>query len=141
MMLLFAAAILSPAAPAAAQAPYEVVRMGDRAMACPQLIAEINDINRQLQDQQMRQTAAMSEATSGMMGGARMGAGGMVMGSLAGMVPFGGTVLSMGRQAQMEAGRRKMTGQMEAMQREAMETMPARERLEHLMGLYEAKAC
>lgn len=137
MMLLFAAAILSPVAPAAAQAPYEVVRMGDRAMACPQLIAEINDINRQLQDQQMRQTAAMSEATNGMI----RGAGGMVMGSLAGMVPFGGTVLSMGRQAQMDASRQKMTDQMEAMQREAMETMPARERLEHLMGLYDAKAC
>ena len=65
----------------------------------------------------------------------------MVLGSVAGFVPFGGTVLSMGRQAQMAASRQKMTDQMEVMQREAMEMMPVRERLDHLMELYEAKTC
>ena len=140
MILLLAGAILTTATPAAT--PYEVVRAGDRAMACPQLIAEINDINRQLQEQQMRQTTSMSRATSGMMRGGGMGGpADMVLGSVAGLVPFGGTALSMGRQAQMAAGRQKMTDQMEAMQREAMEMMPVRERLDHLMGLYEAKAC
>ena len=141
MILLLAGAILTTATPAAA-APYEVVRAGDRAMACPQLIAEINDINRQLQAQQVRQTTSMSRATSGMMRGGGMGGpADMVLGSVAGLVPFGGTALSMGRQAQMAAGRQKMTDQMEAMQREAMEMMPVRERLDHLMGLYAAKAC
>lgn len=141
MLLLLAGAILTTATPAPAAPPYEVVRAGDRAMACPQLIAEINDINRRLQDQQMRQTAEMSRATSGMMRGGGMGAGDMVLGSVAGLVPFGGTVLSMGRQAQMAASREKMTDQMEAMQRQAMEMMPVRERLDHLMELYGAKAC
>ena len=139
MILLLAGAILTTATPAAT--PYEVVRAGDRAMACPQLIAEINDINRQLQEQQVRQTTSMSRATSGMMRGAGMGAGDMVLGSVAGLVPFGGTVLSMGRQAQMAASRQKMTDQMEVMQREAMEMMPVRERLDHLMELYDAKTC
>lgn len=140
MILLLAGAILTTATPAAA-APYEVVRAGDRAMACPQLIAEINDINRQLQEQQVRQTTSMSRATSGMMRGGGMGAGDMLLGSVAGFVPFGGTVLSMGRQAQMAASRQKMTDQMEVMQREAMEMMPVRERLDHLMELYGAKTC
>ena len=141
MILLFAGAILATATPTAATSPYEVVRAGDRAMACPQLIGEINDINRHLQDQQTRQTADMSRATSGMMRGGGMGVGDMVLGSVAGLVPFGGAVLSMGRQAQMTAGRQKMTDQMEAMQRQAMEMMPVRERLDHLMELYGAKAC
>ena len=88
MILLLAGAILTTATPPAA-APYEVVRAGDRAMACPQLIAEINDINRQLQAQQVRQTTSMSRATSGMMRGGGMGAGDMVLGSVAGFVPFG----------------------------------------------------
>ena len=65
----------------------------------------------------------------------------MVLGSVAGFVPFGGTVLSMGRQAQMAAGRQKMSDQMEATQRQAMEMMPVRQRLDHLMELYGAKAC
>lgn len=141
MIFLLAAAIL---ASEPTSAPYEVVRAGDRAMACPQLIAEINAINHQIQDQQTRQTAAMTDATSDMMSASGMGAGGMVMsglGSLAGLIPFGGQALSMGRQAQMMAGQKKMLDQMDALQREAMEMMPVHQRLDHLMTLYQDKAC
>lgn len=137
MTLLLAGAILTNAA-----APYEVVRAGDRAMSCPQLIAEINGINRQLQEQQQRQTASMSDAASDMMG-TSMG-GGMVMsglGSLASLVPYGSTALSMGRQAQLMAGQKKMMDQIETAQREAVEMLPVQERLEHLMTLYQDKAC
>lgn len=141
MILLLAAAFLTSEP---ASAPYEVVRAGDRAMACPQLIAEINMINRQVQEQQQRQATSMTDATAEMMSASGMGAGGMVMsglGSLAGLVPFGAQALSMARQAQMVAGQKKMLEQVDAMQREAMEMMPVQQRLEHLMTLYQDKAC
>jgi len=139
MILLLAAAIL---ASEPTSTPYEVVRAGDRALGCPQLIAEINAINGQIQAQQMRQANAVSGAMSGLRGGSA--AGGLAMsglGSVVGMVPFGGMALSMGRQAQMAAGQKKMMDEIDALQREVIENIPVQQRLDHLMGLYDAKAC
>jgi len=79
---------------------------------------------------------------SGLRGGSA--AGGLAMsglGSVVGMVPFGGMALSMGRQAQMAAGQKKMMDEIDALQREVIENIPVQQRLDHLMGLYDAKAC
>ena len=141
MIFLLASAIL---ATEPTTAGYEVVRAGDRAMACPALISEINGINRQIQDQQVKQAAATNSAASSLMDGANMSAGGVVMSgiaSVAGMVPFGGTAMSMARQAQMAAGRMKMMDQIDVIQREAMAMLPVQQRLDHLMELYSDKGC
>lgn len=141
MIFLLATAIL---ASEPATAAYEVVRAGDRAMACSQLIAEINGINQKVQDQQTRQAAAMTDASSGMMSASGMGMSGLAMsalGSLASQVPFGSQALSMGRQAQMVAGTKKMMNQIEESQREIMAMIPMQQRLDHLMELYSDKGC
>lgn len=140
MIFLLAAAIL--AAEPTTAAAYEVVRAGDRAMACPQLIAEINSINKTIQDQQQQSALAMNDAASGMMDTNMMS--GMAMsglGSLASMVPFGSQALSMGRQAQVMAGQKKMMDQIDQIQRESIAMIPVQQRLEHLMEIYSSKAC
>lgn len=141
MIFLLASAIL---ATEPATASYEVVRAGDRAMACPALIGEINAINKKIQDQQQQSAVAMNDAASDMMDTTALGVGGLAMtglGSLASMVPFGSQALSMGRQAQMVVGQKRMMAQIDQIQRESVAMLPVQQRLEHLMELYSDKGC
>ncbi|NEX92613.1 hypothetical protein [Caulobacter sp. 17J65-9] len=125
--------------PAAAPAPYEVIRAGDRAKTCEVLLQEVNGLNAELQAEQTRQAEAMNDSVKDQMGAMR--GGGAVASSLASLVPFGGQALSMAREAQASAAQRKMADQMTAFAQDAMALQPMYQRLDYLMDLYNSKAC
>jgi len=141
-------------APAEPEQAFEVVRLGDGAMTCEALIAEIRDHNTELQAMQQRMSdagAAMSQ--SAMRAVSRPGGSGMGMvtglgGIAAGFVPGGSMVMgavqaagAMSAQASMRNQQQQMSEQMAAMTAGTARMGPLSQRIDHLSEISRSKSC
>ncbi|HYE42060.1 MAG TPA: hypothetical protein VEA15_01595 [Caulobacteraceae bacterium] len=125
---------------------YQVLRAGDREMACDALIAEANSLNAVLlaeakQDQKRKgrskvaRGVAGSATTGAVRTGARIGLGRVI----GGMTPFGGLVALAATEVAAQSAGQAVANSGPA--NEPASVSPKQQRMNHLLALYREKGC
>jgi len=135
---------------APSDAEFQVVRRGDGDLSCDVLIAEINDLNGQVQAMQVRMTAMGSEMSrSSMAAMRRPGGGGLgLLGMAAGFVPGASLLTGAAAMAQQGAAQASARHQQERIMEqtaslsESVTAMaPMANRAAHLSEIARDKSC
>lgn len=142
---VIAAVLAMATTPTLAGAPYEVVRIGDRAMSCEAMADEINSLTAMVADQQKRADRKAA-------GGGR--AGGAAAKGLASGLIYGATSMAYGVSAHDALISGAAQGASDGVAAMGSDTArpsrpasappvnsPERQRLDHLNGIYRDKAC
>jgi hypothetical protein len=141
---------IAPASPLDTASPlttapstYQVVRLGDSQLTCPQLLTEINTLSAEASAaMNFDYSAMMPKGISGM-GGAGMGGIGM----LSGLDPTGISSMVAGKamaaKAQADANKQmeEMEKQMALLQTRMSEGQQKQQRVQHLQTLFQQKQC
>jgi hypothetical protein len=129
---------------------FEAVRLGDGALTCEALIAEISGLNGQLQDMQQQMTQASTQMSRSAMQAAqrRPAALGMGVAGLASFVPgaayLAGAAQAAGALSAQASARNQQTqmlAQMEAITASSENMAPIAERVAHLSQISRTKSC